>query len=51
MRMSFGMNARPNSTKWSEIRQGPSLDAVREHINRVANFASLSRLETSGRSR
>lgn len=51
MRISFGMYARPNSTRWSDIRRGPSLDAVREHINRVANFASLSRPETSGPAR
>jgi hypothetical protein len=38
MNISFGIYAKPSSTKWSDIRKGPPLDAVREHIDRVVNF-------------
>ena len=48
MHMSFGMHARPNSTKWSDIRRGPPIEAVREHVRRVAKLAGLSAPETSG---
>ena len=38
MNISFGIYARPSSTLWKDIRKGPPLDAVREHLDRVVNF-------------
>ena len=44
MNLSFGINASPSSTLWSDIRKGPPLDAVREHIDRVVNFRHYSEM-------
>jgi hypothetical protein len=42
MNLSFGTNVRPSSTLvWSEIRKGPALDIVREHLDRVVNYRHL----------
>ena len=41
MNISFGIYARPSSTLWKDIRKGPPLDAVREHLDRVVNFTRL----------
>jgi hypothetical protein len=32
------MNAIPSSTRWSEIRKGPSVAMVREHADRIVNY-------------
>ena len=40
MHKSFGLIFEPSSTKWSDVRKGPSLDAVREHISRVTTYTS-----------
>ena len=40
MNISFGIYASPSSTLWKDIRKGPPLDAVREHLDRVVNFTS-----------
>ena len=37
MSISFGIYARPSSA-WDDIRKGPPLAAVREHLDRVVNF-------------
>jgi len=39
MNVTFGIFARPASTNWNDIRKGPPVEAVREHLNRLANFA------------
>ena len=41
MNISFGIYARPSSTLWKDIRKGPPLDVVREHLDRVVNFTRL----------
>lgn len=41
MNISFGIYATPTSTLWKDIRKGPPLEAVREHLDRVINFRSL----------
>ena len=38
MNISFGIYSVPRSTLWKDIRKGPPLDAVREHLDRVVNF-------------
>ena len=38
MSISFGIYARPSSVAWDDIRKGPPLAAVREHLDRVVNF-------------
>ena len=38
MNLSFGINYEPSSLLWDDIRKGPSLEAVREHLDRVVNF-------------
>jgi hypothetical protein len=38
MNTSFGTYSRPSSLKWDDIRKGPSLETVREHIDRIVNF-------------
>ena len=42
MNISFGIYATPPSTLWQDVRKGPPLDAVREHLDRVVNFKRLS---------
>ena len=42
MNLSFGINYEPSSLLWDDIRKGPSLDAVREHLDRVVNFGRYS---------
>jgi hypothetical protein len=42
MNASFGIYARPSSAAWSDIRKGPSFEAVREHLHRIVNFRQLS---------
>jgi hypothetical protein len=44
MNISFGIYATPPSTLWKDIRKGPPLDAVREHLDRVVNFRRLSEI-------
>jgi len=36
--ISFGIYARLSSLRWDDIRKGPPLAAVREHLDRVVNF-------------
>ena len=43
MNISFGIYASPSSTLWKDIRKGPPLDAVREHLDRVVNFSAFAR--------
>jgi hypothetical protein len=42
MNISFGTYSRPSSFKWDDIRKGPTLETVREHIDRVVNFTRYS---------
>ena len=49
MSISFGMYSKPSSTVWEDIRKGPSLEAVREHLERVVNFPR--RYQTGPRAR
>jgi hypothetical protein len=42
MNTSFGIYARPSSAAWNDIRKGPSVEAVREHLHRIVNFGQLS---------
>jgi hypothetical protein len=35
---SFGIYAWPSSVAWNDIRRGPPLEAVREHLDRLVNF-------------
>jgi hypothetical protein len=35
---SFGIDARPTSTLWSEIIRGPTNAEVRAHIAKLASF-------------
>ncbi len=51
MTISFGIYARPSSTLWNDVRKGPPLDAVREHIDRVANFGRYSEIAGKARRR
>jgi hypothetical protein len=48
MNLSFGINYRPRSFTWHEIRKGPSLEAVREHLDRVVNFARYASMDDAG---
>jgi len=38
MNISFGIYSIPPSNLWKDVRKGPPLDAVREHLDRVVNF-------------
>jgi hypothetical protein len=49
MNVSFGIDYQPKSLAWHEIRKGPSLEAVREHLDRVVNFARFSQFDHVGR--
>ena len=44
MNLSFGIYSIPSSTLWKDIRKGPPLDAVREHLDRVVNFSRLCKI-------
>jgi hypothetical protein len=50
MNISFGIYATPSSTSWEDIRKGPPLDAVREHLDRVVNFKRICEIELGRRS-
>ena len=51
MNISFGIYAKPSSTLWDDVRKGPSLDEVREHIDRVINFGRYSEIARGTRAR
>lgn len=51
MNISFGIHARPSSTLWGEIRKGPPLEAVREHIDRVVNFGHYAEIARTSKGR
>jgi hypothetical protein len=38
MNIPFGVHYQPFSLAWENIRKGPSLAAVREHLDRVDSF-------------
>lgn len=38
MHASFGINARPASMRWEDLRKGPPLHAVLEHLDRVVRY-------------
>jgi len=44
MLVSFGIYARPSSLAWDDIRKGPPLEAVREHLKRVITFDQNRRI-------
>lgn len=48
MTRSFGIAFQSPSLLWSDIRKGPPLSAVREHLDRMANFRRLA-AATEGR--
>lgn len=48
---SFGIHSRPTSTNWEDVRKGPSLEAVREHLMRIANYRNHSMKNSSGPAR
>ncbi len=50
MSISFGIYASPSSTLWEDIRKGPPLDAVREHLDRVVNFRRICEIDRRKRS-
>lgn len=51
MGISFGIYARPSSNLWDDVRKGPPLDAVREHIDRVANYGRYAEIARKARRR
>ena len=42
MHIPFGVNHQPSSLAWDDIRKGPPLEAVREHLDRVMDFGRHS---------
>ena len=44
MSISFGIYARPSSALWSDVRKGPPLEAVHEHLDRVVIFGPIAKL-------
>lgn len=49
MNTSFGIHSRSTSTRWVDIRRGPSAEAVRSHLLRIANFNGRATRTTTGR--
>ena len=45
MTMSFGIAFQSPSRLWTDIRKGPPLYAVREHLDRVVNFRRYAAME------
>ena len=39
------METIPASTRWQDIVQGPSKEAVRAHIRKIANYTTLKSVE------
>jgi hypothetical protein len=44
MNIPFGVHHKPSSLAWEDVRKGPSLEAVREHLDRVINFGRRTSL-------
>jgi hypothetical protein len=45
MTRSFGIAYQSPSRLWADIRKGPPLHAVREHLDRVVNFRRFAATE------
>lgn len=40
---SFGLDATTRATTWSAVKAGPSLEAVRAHVAKLASFPPARR--------
>ena len=38
MSATFGINARPSSMKWDDVRKGPPAEAVLQHLRKVVYY-------------
>jgi hypothetical protein len=41
MSATFGINARPGSMKWDDVRQGPPAEAVLQHLRKVVYYRDM----------
>jgi hypothetical protein len=41
MHPSIGMETRAASTRWDDVRRGPSKAEVRAHVQKLANYPAL----------
>ncbi|HEX2257753.1 MAG TPA: hypothetical protein VHG92_13855 [Afifellaceae bacterium] len=41
MHSSIGMETRAPSTRWDDVRRGPSKAEVRAHVRKLANYRAL----------
>lgn len=48
MNLSFGIAFQSPSRVWADIRKGPPLQAVREHLDRVANYHRFAAMAENG---
>lgn len=42
MHLSFGLETRPTSNRWEDIRRGPSLTEVRAHTRKLGLYNVLA---------
>jgi hypothetical protein len=49
MNRSFGIDWQSPSRVWEDIRKGPPLEAVREHLDRVVNFGLRREMARGGK--
>lgn len=43
MHLSFGMETRNNSTRWDDVRRGPSREDVLVHTRKLGLYRTLAR--------
>jgi len=48
MNLSFGIAFQSPSRVWRDVRKGPPLRAVREHLDRVANYRRFAAMAENG---
>ncbi len=41
MSATFGINARPSSMKWDDVRKRPPADAVLQHLRKVVYYRDM----------
>jgi hypothetical protein len=49
MHLSFGMETRNRSTRWDDVRRGPSRQDVLVHTRKLGLYAALARQHSSAR--
>lgn len=49
MHLSFGMETRNTSTRWDDVRRGPSLEEVKRHTLKLGTYGQVTGRESPTR--